>query len=332
MNTSRRNTLFLLALFLGLSLLFWLSRKDAEPVSDRNFKVSNPNQIYRIVLTHRDGERTELLRKDGTWWYQGNYRANPNVMENLLDAVSRIQIRYVPPRAALPLIQRDLAEHGIHVELFDQRDRKLIGYFVGGSTADERGTHLMREGGQSPFVGELAGWEGNLRFRFRMRGDEWRDKTIIQYQVGDLVSVRLTYPRQTEASFSLRQQEGRYLLETVSGSREPITIAPSRAATYLREFRSLGAEAFENGNPHRDSIERSPPFVRIDLQERGGKQRTLSVWPIYPVDRLPGGGIVPRRGGVVERYFVSDGEDDFYLIQDRVFRKIFRGYDFFNEP
>jgi len=248
-----------------------------------------------------------------------------------LDAITRIQIKYVPPQAAVPAIINDLAKNGIRVEIFDRNHEKIMGYYVGGSTVDERGTHIIRENSDLPMIGELAGWEGNLRFRFRMRGNEWRDKTIFQYKVNDLKSVQMIYPKQQLASFTLTQHNRSYQLESSSTPKKVVEIANSKGIAYLSGFEKLGAEAFETGNPYRDSIENSLPFVTITLQEKKGTQRTLKVWPIYPLQSSDEGVVFRNENGTVERYFAGEENGEFYLIQDRVFRKIFRGFDFFTQ-
>jgi hypothetical protein len=327
----RRETLILLAVFslLGLAFVFLKFRNNARIDPDRTFHIRDKRKISEIYITHRDGVQV-TLRKDGaSWIVNDTFRANPNIMENLLDAISRIQIKYAPPQAAVPYIIQDLAKNGIRVELFDRAHHKIMGYYVGGSTADERGTHIIRENSDLPFVGELAGWEGNLRFRFRMRGDEWRDKTIFQYRVRDVAEVELVYPKHQLASFRLTQNGASFQLSSFSSWRKTVEISSSRGIAYLSGFEKLGAEAFETGNPYRDSIERNLPFVTISLKEKKGNQRYLKVWPIYPRQVSAEGIVTKKEAARVERYFAGDENGSFYLIQDRVFRKIFRGYDYF---
>jgi hypothetical protein len=329
----RRETIVLVAIFLCLGIGFFLLQFKNEPLvdPDRTFHIEDKQRVYEVFITHRDGEQVKLSKKNGFWLLNDTFKANPNIIENLLDAIARIQIKYVPPQAAVPAIINDLAKNGIRVEIFDRNHKKIMGYYVGGSTVDERGTHIIRENSDLPFVGELAGWEGNLRFRFRMKGNEWRDKTIFEYQVRDLASVELTYPKQQLASFQLTQKNGAFQLKSTSSLRKSMNISTSRGIAYLNGFEKLGAEAFETNNPYRDSIENSLPFVTVSIKEKEGKKRSLKVWPIYPLQSSNAGIITKNEYGIVERFFAKDETGEFYLIQDRVFRKIFRGYDYFTQ-
>jgi len=329
----RRETIVLVAIFLCLGIGFFLLQFKNEPLvdPDRTFHIEDKQRVYEVFITHRDGEQVKLSKKNGFWLLNDTFKANPNIIENLLDAIARIQIKYVPPQAAVPEIINDLAKNGIRVEIFDRNHKKIMGYYVGGSTVDERGTHIIRENSDLPFVGELAGWEGNLRFRFRMKGNEWRDKTIFQYKVRDLESIELTYPKQQLASFHLSQRNGSFQLKSASSLRKSMNISTSSGIAYLNGFEKLGAEAFETNNPYRDSIENSLPFVTINIKEKEGKQRSLKVWPIYPLQSTDAGIVTKNESGIVERFFAKDESGEFYLIQDRVFRKIFRGYDYFTQ-
>jgi hypothetical protein len=329
----RRETIVLGAVFLILGMVLILLQFKNKPLvdPDRTFHIEDKRRIFEVFITHRDGEQVKLRRQGDKWILNDTFNANPNIIENLLDAIARIQIKYVPPQAAVPGIINDLAKNGIRVEIFDRNHDKIMGYYVGGSTVDERGTHIIRENSDLPFVGELAGWEGNLRFRFRMKGNEWRDKTIFQYKVKDLESVELTYPKQQLASFRLTQNKGTFHIKSASSLRKSLDISNSKGIAYLNGFEKLGAEAFETNNPYRDSIENSLPFVMISLKVKQGKHRHLKVWPIYPLQSSETGVVTKNEAGVVERYFAKDETGEFYLIQDRVFRKIFRGYDYFTQ-
>ena len=61
---------------------------------------------------------------------------------------------------------KSLASEGIKVELYDRKGEKIKAYYVGGATPDERGTYMIMENAEEPYVAHIPSWEGNLRFRF----------------------------------------------------------------------------------------------------------------------------------------------------------------------
>ncbi|MCB9082255.1 MAG: DUF4340 domain-containing protein [Lewinellaceae bacterium] len=320
----------------GLAVYWWLASPDTSSSlgKDRLFKVEQPEKIAKIFLAHRDGTTVTLEKKKNQWIYDGKWPARPNAIENLLDALTRIQIKYQPPRAAVANMVTDLATQGIKVEVYDVRDRLLKAYYVGGATADERGTYLIMEGAEQPYVGELAGWEGNLRFRFNLRGDDWRDKTIFAVQPKDIKRVTIEYPKQRNQSFRLERSPAGDRVTPFYELSEPskLPLQAGRVEAFLIGFESLVAEAFENDHPRRDSLQQQVPFSVITLTHRNDSVQTVKLYPIYPELQIdPKTGKALPSGGV-ERYLATTDSGDIFLVQDRVFNKILWAYAFFFTP
>lgn len=337
MNTSR-NTLLLLITFglLGAVTTWYLVTQSDDKTTlagaDRAFAVDNIDEIHKIFIADRQGESTTLERKDGYWIYNGKYKARPNAMENLLDAILRVQVKFKPPTAAVDNMVRDLAANGLKVELYNKNDQLLKSYYVGGSTPDERGTYMIMAEAEQPYVTYIPSWEGNLRFRYNLKGEDWRDKTIFNVNQDDIQSVSVEYPKQRNKSFRL-EREGNGFQVKPFYEVTPVMNRPLNAAkieSYLEGFKNLAAEAFENKNPRRDSILKLVPFSIISVTDKAGNETVVKLYPIFPeanpeATQLPG-------ADAVERYFadVNNGQD-FMLIQHRVFSKILWGYDFFFE-
>ncbi|MBK6949823.1 MAG: hypothetical protein IPH16_18705 [Haliscomenobacter sp.] len=117
-----------------LVLAFKFRRPLRLSREERRFAVPDTSRIGKIFLAHRDNETVLLERKGTQWIYNGNWKVRPGAMENLLDAVRRIEIKYQPAQAAVPNMVRDLGSEGIKVEIYDKRNRPLAVYYVGGST------------------------------------------------------------------------------------------------------------------------------------------------------------------------------------------------------
>ena len=118
----RRETIVLGAVFLILGMVLILLQFKNKPLvdPDRTFHIEDKRRIFEVFITHRDGEQVKLRRQGDKWILNDTFNANPNIIENLLDAIARIQIKYVPPQAAVPGIINDLAKNGIRVEIFDR--------------------------------------------------------------------------------------------------------------------------------------------------------------------------------------------------------------------
>lgn len=322
----KRTTLFLIIfLLLGSATTWYILSKPDEKTSlagaDRRFKVENTEEIYKIFIADRDGAKTTLERKDGYWLYNGKYTARPNAMDNLLDAIRRVEIQYKPPTAAVKNMITSLATEGIKVEIYNKNNKLLKSYYVGGATADERGTYMIIDGAEQPYVASIPGWEGNLRFRYNLTGDDWRDKTVFAEKAENIESVSIEYPKNRNKSFRLERKGNNYTItpfyETTPKIQRPYK--EGSAERYLEGFRSLGAEAFENENPKRDSIRQLVPFSIITLKNKEGNERIVKLFPLFGTSDQ------------VERYLADVNTGDFMLVQHLVFGKILWGYEFFFE-
>ena len=295
-------------LVLGL-IVFFATLKNEVLVKDSNlFAYPETNRIYTIQITDASGNKTELKKLKGEWMYNGQFKARPNAIENLLDAISKIQIQYRPPRAAELAIITSLKSEGLLVEIFDKNEKLLKAYTLGGSTQDERGTYASLTGRDELFVTELPGWSGNLRFRYNLLGDDWRDKNIFSSNPSEIKAISVKYPKQSDLSFTLQKKGNQYeLLELFSQKTRKADWQKSMA--YLRHFNDLTAEAFENNNPLKDSIIQKVPFCEIQLVNEKGDSTLVRFLPVDSEKEL--------------RYFAHLPSGDLLLVQHRVFGKIF---------
>ncbi|MFN7115333.1 MAG: DUF4340 domain-containing protein [Saprospiraceae bacterium] len=322
-----KKTLILLIAFALLgSFTTWyvLSKPDDKTTllaEERRFKVENTDEIYKIFIADRRGNQTTLERKDGYWLYNGKYPARPNAVENVLDAVRRIEIQYKPPTAAVNNIIKNLSTQGIKIQTFNRNNQLLQAYYIGGGTADETGTYAIKEGAEQPYVVSIPGWQGNIRFRFNLIGDDWRDKTVFAEKAENIESVSVEYPKNRNKSFKLERAGNTYRI-TPFYDITPIINRPYKEGSverYLEGFRNLGAEAFENENPRRDSVRQLLPFGIITLKNKAGAEKTVRLFPIFTANNQ------------AERYFIDVNNEDFMLGQHLVLSKILWGYDFFFE-
>lgn len=336
-----RTTWLLISFFiLGLIAIAYtyFNREDALMrglKAERNFAVKDVSRLRKIFIAQRDGETTLLEKKGSEWLYNGQHKARPNAIENLLDAIQRVEIDHIPAKAAIKNIVRNLAGEGIKVELYESGDKPIKTYYIGSGTQDERGVYMIIEGFDQPFVCHIPGWEGNLRYRYNLRGDDWRDKTVFAEDPDNIQKVSIEYPKQKNRSFKLERKGSSFdirpFYEITPRFRLPYREGSAEA--FLIGFESLVAEAFENETPAKDSVRQIIPFSIITVTNKQGKTTQAKLFPILPdavVTTDPKTGQwIGADGATVERYFVDHSSGDFMLIQDRVFRKVLRGYEFF---
>lgn len=304
------------------------NRQMAQLEAERSFAVNDLEQIQRIFIADRRGNKTTLTRSKSGWLYNNEHPANPNAVENLLDAIGRVQMLRKPANAAVPAMVKDLATNGIKVEIYSKGKRLLKSYYVGGATPDERGTYLIMDGADQPYIGHLPGWEGNLRFRYSLVGKEWRDKTIFQATVEEIESVSIEYPTRKNKSFVVEAENGSFKVAPYYEITPEIPVPPSQASIerFLIGFRWLAAEDFRNEFARADEIRQQIPFCRITLKKKDGFERKVALHPIYP--EVPAS---PNATTEVERYFADIENGDFMLVQNQLFKEVLWAYEYFFE-
>lgn len=330
MNKSNRILLIALLVLAGAAALIYFSGKDKLSTLkswDREFAVEEVNDIQKIFLADRKGNRTTLERAGDGWLYNGKYPANPNVMKNLLEAVTRVELQFIPPASATQPMVEDLASDGIKVEVYGKNDKLLKAYYVGGTTPDERGTFMIMEGSEQPYVTQIPNMVGGLRVRYAVKGDQWRDKTVFRMSPEEISYVSIEYPKLKNRSFILEKKGDAYEVKPFY-STTPVVDRPYKkgsAESYLTGFQGIIAEAFENDNPLRDTIVQRLPFAVITVKTDDGSEQVVRMHPAISSNRF-----LETGPPVYERYLIEVfPENDFMLLQDRIVTRVMWGYDFF---
>lgn len=320
-----------LAAFTGWYFYAGAPGKTSLLKEERTFKV-DPEEIGKIFIADRKGTQTTLERNKNHWVVNQEYRAYDNAVDNLLDAISNLEMNFKPPETMVPAMVKSLATNGLKVEIYNRKGQPIMSYYLGGTTQDETGTYIIREGFDQPYVAHIPGWTGNLRFRYSLIGDEWRDKAVFRANIDEIIEVAVEYPQQKSQSFRiLRHEDGWKVLPFYEITPE-IKRAEQEGAveTYLTEFEAIYAETFQNDNPRRDSLSHQLPFCSIHLKTVNNGLQEAHFFPRYPqvpIDEETG---VPMpTGDVVERYSVLTDKGDFMVVQEVIFQKLFRPYSFF---
>ncbi len=337
-------TLIMLVAVLLLGGVAWLAlSKNSAPArvalaeNDRQFAYEEEADIARIYIADRRGHEVNLTRGGRTGWLvNGESPANDNVMKNLLDAVTRIDIRTLPARNSIPMLVNSLASEGILVRLFDESGNKLRGYYIGGGTEGEYGAGAIMEGSENPYVVHLPNFSGNIRFRFNKWDDEWRSKVVIQTDPDKVDLLEIKYPTEQGKSFRLTRAgdgDGYNLENPYNANVPPRKVSRGAAEGVLARYEKLYAADFENGDTESIAAARQVlPFASIRIQETGQEPQTLEVYPRFGekafTNDLKSGEIINLDGLQSYTAFANQGKD-WVLLGPHLFQPLLVGYDAF---
>lgn len=337
-----KKTLLLAAIFavLGLVAMRYLQEDRSMGTVDGNFEetfaIKNTDDIHKIFIADRKGNTTTLERKGESWTLNGVHLARPSAMENLLDAMSRVRVKFRPAEKAKDFLVKNLSTVGIKVEAYNKAGEKIKAYYVGGSSQDDNGTTMILEDADEPLVCYIPNWVGTLYNRFSLIGEDWRDRNIFRETVEEIKSVKVEYPEPdyVEYSFVLERTSRdefsvKPMFPTTPENKKPVV--QGKVEAYLVQFEDKVIENFKNQHPEREQIASQLPFVVITLTKTNGEEKRVKFFPIFPEDQVIGKEnqetVVTNRP--VFRYFAEVNGEDFVLVQQGVFGSLFWSYDMF---
>lgn len=323
--------LLVLFVLLGAATWYFVNNSNSKSTltrTDKDFRISE-DEIYKIFLADRANNRITLSRvghgKD--WILDDRYPVSKSVLKNTMEVLTTVEVKYVPPRAAVKNAAKDLAVNGIKVEIYGQNDIPLRTFYIGGTTSDGHGTYFIMEGSEQPYVMQIPGFIGEIKPRFPMNPDEWRDKSVFYEKPENISSVSVEYPQAKLSSFKIGKEGASYSVLPFYDAVPRLNreVNQNIVRSYLTAYEQMLAEGIDNRNAARDSISKTLPFAIVKLKNQQNRELTVSIFPIIEKDEY--GRPIQRKKP--DRYFAETSDGDFFLIQDVVFRKLFFDYKAF---
>ena len=189
----KKTNLIILALFaIGGSIAAWYltTKEDANLEGyDFHFAIKDTSNIGKIFLADRFGKTTTLTRQNSVnWLVSGKYPVQADMIKNLLETLSQVELKFRLPRNAVKSVVQDMATEGIKVEVYDRKGKPVRVFYVGGSTSDDRGTFMMMENSNEPYVMHISGHQTVLRPRFLTAAQDWRERFVFKLpQIVDFI-------------------------------------------------------------------------------------------------------------------------------------------------
>lgn len=315
--------LFLSVLLLGTIYIILQRKKHQNEITHQvDFNVQDPDKISSIHMIDKSGTSIKLSKGSTHWLLNDSFRVQTEQIDLLLNTLKRMRIKYVPPRAAVPAILKDLAVNGYKVELLDRKNVNFKTFYIGGVTSDERGTYGIMANDDYPYVLHIPSWEGSLRPRFVKPINDWRDRYFIRTDLKQLNSVTVEYPLQQAQSFKLSGKDSKWVMKRThyptSDSDESLPNAKLISA-YLLELEKIGCEAYIENPSLKANLDNRTPHAVLTLNE-SSKQTIVEFFNIIQ----PDGSSDPERMNVILN------NQELILAQTRILSKILRPYQYFS--
>lgn len=307
---------------------------------DQNFNTPNIDDLERIYIAAKDGRTVKLDKQDDHWIVNDSFKAMPAKVDLLLGTLKSLVIYSPVPDAARDNVVKELATHGLKVELYDDADEAPFKvYYLGkpdqGQTSNSMLMQIDGKNARMPYLVHIPGFIGDLQTRFLLSTTDWRDLNIFDYKLDEIKQVRYTYYDIPGASFNLTVEgNGNFTLQHPDNS----TPAPQSMLfiaginKFLDSFSNLNAEAVTNEFAYKDSVINGPKFATITVTDTEGKQKELTMYRMHANRRtktLFDAGGNPITYDPDHYYALFNNGKDFGIVQQFVFGKVLRKYDDF---
>lgn len=318
-------------LLLGGVVFYNRSTTDAKTEAikeEMRFTVEDADDIYKIFIADRKKAPVTLTRNGDHWLLNGESRVNPFVIKPILDALERMEMHYIPNKLEVEAMMPVMATKGIKVEVYGKNDNELITFYVGGTTQDERGTHLYKEGGEMSYVMAMPQAATSVRQVFSARTDDYKSRVIFRPKVGQIESLRVNYPKSPSEGFIIKKDGSSFELNALPGVKAVTgkKVRKDVLERYLTSYRGLSYTSYNNEVSARDSITRRIPFMEIQMVSTKEDTSTLVLWPKMHEFATPRQAV--QADGLINYWGVNE-EDEFGSVQHGAIRGIFASYPAF---
>ena len=319
-----KRTLILLLFLVGLGVIYLLSTNHSKAntsikLADRSFMEVSSKDIHTITIDAPSRPMIHLSRKENDWYVNLKNKVSKNVIGNILSALDRMEIQYVPSKAESNTAKMRMEKFGLDVKTYDEEGNLLSDFMLGTNTNNEYGTYVLNEGADQAYVMHMTSHEGGLRGFFTHDIKDFRDLGLLDLDAEQISALSIDYPKDVENSFLITNQRGNYKWgdDNASGMSQKI------ADAFFKGFQNLNAEQLLNHFVHKDEIIKKIPFVKINLALNDGTETWMNVYP--EVDVIGGYNTKGIKDLTTrhESYFVHASWGDFYKVQDRFLRQYF---------
>ena len=310
-----------------------------------DFTVYDTASITKLFFADKSGNEVLLLRDANGWTVNNEYRANQNLINEMLYTLTRMRIKMPVSVKKTDNIVSQMATTNTKVEVYQilprinlfnkiklfYHEKRSKVFYVGGVTQDNVGTYVLKEGGDKVYIAHLPMFNGSISSRFSAKPLDWRDHTIFKSNMADIASVKLEINNDPDNSFIINTI-GRYQYSMTLLNGQPVEFSENKVLTFMSSFKDVRFEAFldDVAPAKRDSIINSPFQERLTVTTKDGNSRSVTTFRMFAnsdmydysdedIDEFE-----EMLKDPDHKYALLSEGNEFVLIQDFVFGKLLK--------
>ncbi len=232
----------------------------SRPTFKQDYHIEDIASITKIFLADKENNEVTLTRvSDSSWVVDNQYPASQPMVDLLLETIHDMRIRQQVNKNAAPNAIKDIAAHGVKVEIYQNdpfinwfggrlklftRERLTTTYYVGRETQDMMASFMYRKGDDAPYIIHIPGFRGFLTPRFVTDPLKWRSHTIVDLNVREIERIEVEIPSQEDESFAIMRDGEGFAMEMLQNHQRVEGFDTARVAQMLSSFTWLNFDEF----------------------------------------------------------------------------------------
>ncbi|MCF8330972.1 MAG: DUF4340 domain-containing protein [Bacteroidales bacterium] len=331
-----------------ITVVILLSRRNSTMEEKaRNFAVRDTASVTRLFLAKKDSSQVLLTKNNNSQWTINNEeKASNAAVEILLETLKKMDVKRPVAKSEHNTVVKHLSSIGVKVEVYQKKplftllgvdffnkERLTRTFYVGDATQNNRGTYMVIEGAEIPYVVYIPGFRGYLTPRFKAKPDDWRDHTIISKGINQIKSVEVIHKENPEESFRINKTgKNTFNIRRLQDNSLMIPFDTLKVLDFLASFNTVKFEDLLNDFEKKDSIINSTPFHIIRLKDAQDKTNVIKTYQRRAPEGLNNVYGEEMKYDPDRMYALFNNEEDFALVQFYIFDNLTRKLSYFLPP
>ena len=274
--TLRQNLILLIGLIIFASIVLLVER----PFENRKQKVSEEalplfpdlklEEVKKVEIK-KNNTVTTIRKQDNRWYVAGkeDYPADLDQVERMIKKIQELKKSNLASRKKdkHPLFEVEEGK-GLEVSLLGEKENLLARLLIGKTGPDFLSTYIRRADSDEVYL-----WEEYLRTDFDREVNGWRDRTILEFNPGEVLALSINKAKENENISLTKDTQGNWHLEEpfsrlAENSRVEKLLAnlvELRAADFPDEEKELGLSGIDN------------PTYQISLKLKDNRNNILTI-------------------------------------------------------
>jgi hypothetical protein len=339
-----RVTYIITVILIIIAVVLILSGRNSTLDKERtNFALQDTASLTKIFLVDKNNNYV-LLEKvtPSEWKLNKKYKAHDYQIKDFLKTMMDLVVRNPVPKVARNNVISRLSATAVKVEIYQRvyridlfgliklfpHEKRTKTYYVGGPTQDNRGTYMLMEGCEEPFIVYLPRFRGFVSARYSTQEDDWRDHTVFDTRLNDLVSVSVEFIKESEESYTVENLGKDKIVFIPWKDHQEKPYDTLRMLNFLTAFADIRFEAVLNNSLEPEFIDsltsQSPVHIITLVDKHGDTNQVITFHKRSFNEVINPEGLLFRPVDFDRLYALINNKKDFVLIQYFVFDKILR--------